>query len=121
MSETEWRCERFAELDRLIALENARDLRTVAHHAISDDTEGVSMPATSTDATQVKWERHKGTIDAVMAVVAEHFNTRPEQLVQRCYRPDVAQPRYDCDVPDQATNRGIPDRDWSSIRIRRQA
>lgn len=98
MSETEWRCERFAELDRLIALENARDLRTVAHHAISDDTEGVSMPEAPGDAPQVKcalvrWERHKSTIDAVISAVAEHFELEPAQITAKTNKPEFVRPR----------------------------
>lgn len=97
MPATEWRCERFAELDHLIALEDARDFRALDRHAISRGTEGVSVPEASTDTPQVKsalkWERHKDTIDEVLEVVADHFDTRPERLLRKCNRPEVAYPR----------------------------
>lgn len=101
MSETEWRCERFAELDRLIALEEGetpRVLRTLDDHAISGGTEGVSMPEAPGDAPQVKcalvrWERHKSTIDAVISAVAEHFGLESAQITAKTNKPEFVRPR----------------------------
>lgn len=99
---TEWRCERFAELDRLIALEEGetkpRVLRTLDDHAISGDTEGVSMPEAPGDSPQVKcacvrWERHKSTIDAVISAVAEHFELEPAQITAKTNKPEFVRPR----------------------------